>query len=245
MKTNFNQGLSTPTAIVIVGVLVAAAIFFGGNKVNAPKTPVAGQQPGQVAADPKTATAFLKDLDVNTKDFEKCIVDEDVAAIVQADFEEGASAGVRGTPYSLVVDTKTGYTIPVSGARAFADLRTLFDAILADTPEIADASVESPISTDISEDYVRGSEDARIIVIEYSDLECPFCSRFHDTMKEAMTTYPDDVAWVYRHFPLDQIHPSARRAAAAAECIGKQKGSDGYWSAIDAMFTNPAIVKSI
>jgi len=244
MKTNFNQGLSTPTAIVIVGVLVAAAIFFGGNKVSAPKTPVAAQ-PGQVAADPKTVTAFLKDLDVDTKDYEKCVASEDIAATVQADFEEGAAAGVRGTPYSLVVDTKTGYTIPVSGARAFADLRTLFDAILADTPELEDASSESSISTDISGDYVRGSEDARIVVIEFSDLECPFCSRFHDTMKEAMTTYPDDVAWVYRHFPLDQIHPNARKAAAAVECIGEQKGADGYWAAIDAMFANPAIVKSI
>jgi len=87
-------------------------------------------------------------------------------------------------------------------------------------------------------DHVRGSRDAAITIIEYSDFECPFCSRFHPSMLEAMDVYGDDIAWVYRHFPLDTIHPSAIPAALASECVADLGGNDAFWDFTDYLFEN-------
>ena len=81
-------------------------------------------------------------------------------------------------------------------------------------------------------DHVRGAADGTITVIEYSDLECPFCARFHPTMEQLVEEYPNDVRWVYRHFPL-RIHPGAGPKAHAAECAGEQ---GRFWEFTDALF---------
>src|SRR3989338_9642950 len=64
----------------------------------------------------------------------------------------------------------------------------------------------APIGTS---DHILGDPSAPVKIIEYSDLECPFCSRFHETMKQVMDEFGKDgkIAWVYRHFPLEQTRP--------------------------------------
>lgn len=88
------------------------------------------------------------------------------------------------------------------------------------------------------QDHIRGNVNASITIVEYSDFECPFCSRFHPTMLRALSDYPDEVRWVYRHFPLRNIHPQAQPAAEASECVAEQKGDEGFWNFVDAMFEN-------
>ncbi len=88
------------------------------------------------------------------------------------------------------------------------------------------------------DDWVRGNKKADIALVEYSDYQCPFCESFHQTMQQVMKEYGTKVKWVLRHFPLDSIHPNARPAAIAAECVGKQKGNDAFWKFTDAMFAN-------
>lgn len=87
-----------------------------------------------------------------------------------------------------------------------------------------------------SEDHIRGSLDAKVFLIEYSDLECPFCQRFHPTVEQVLDEYGDDVAWVYRHFPLNSIHPNAQRAAEASECVAQLGGNDAFWQFVDDVF---------
>ena len=87
-------------------------------------------------------------------------------------------------------------------------------------------------------DHIKGSKDAEILLVEYSDFECPFCERFHPTAKQALDEYKDKIAWVYRNFPLDSIHPRARPAANAAECVASLKGNDAYWKFADMIFSN-------
>lgn len=83
-------------------------------------------------------------------------------------------------------------------------------------------------------DRVRGSLDtARVVVIEYSDSDCPFCSRFHTTMQQVVTDYKGSVAWVYRHFPLASLHPNATAEAVAAECAGSLGGNDAFNAYLD------------
>lgn len=86
-------------------------------------------------------------------------------------------------------------------------------------------------------DYVRGNKNAKITIVEFTDYQCPFCSRFHDTMKQVMAKYPKQVRWVLKHFPLESIHPYARKAALAAECAGEQKK---FWEYTDEIFANQA-----
>ena len=92
-----------------------------------------------------------------------------------------------------------------------------------------------PVSAD---DHIRGNPDAPIKIVEYSDTECPFCKRFHETMKQVMGEYGDTgkVAWVYRHFPLDQLHSKARKEAEALECAGAQGGNDMFWKYTDRLY---------
>ena len=72
-----------------------------------------------------------------------------------------------------------------------------------------------------SADHILGNPQAPVKVIEFSDLECPFCKRFHPTMKQIIEEYGKDsrVAWVYRHFPLDSLHSRARKEAEASLTI--------------------------
>lgn len=84
-----------------------------------------------------------------------------------------------------------------------------------------------------AEDHIRGAANAKVAVIEYGDLECPFCKRFHPTMQQLVDEYPNDVRWVYRHFPLDALHSKARKEAEATECAGEQ---GKFWEMTDKMY---------
>ncbi len=87
-------------------------------------------------------------------------------------------------------------------------------------------------------DHVRGDlNKAKVAVVEFSDLECPYCKQLHPIMQRMMEVYGQDVAWVYRHFPLESIHPNARPAAHASECVAELAGNDGFWKFIDGIFS--------
>lgn len=89
-----------------------------------------------------------------------------------------------------------------------------------------------------SEDFIVGDPNAKVILIEYSDLECPFCQSFHGTAQQAVDANEGDVAWVYRHFPLDSIHPRARTAAIASECAASIGGNEAFWAYTGYVFEN-------
>lgn len=88
-------------------------------------------------------------------------------------------------------------------------------------------------------DHIRGDINAPITIIEYSDLECPFCKVFHQSMMPVFEKYgPENkVVWVYRHFPLDRIHQQARPEAIATECATLLGGNDAFWKLHDKIFT--------
>ena len=85
-------------------------------------------------------------------------------------------------------------------------------------------------------DHLLGDSKAAVTVIEFSDTECPFCKRFHETMQEVMKNYKGKVAWVYRHFPLDAIHSKARKEAEATECAAELGGNVAFWKYLDRIF---------
>lgn len=88
-------------------------------------------------------------------------------------------------------------------------------------------------------DHIRGNIDAPIVIIEYSDLECPFCKQFHNSMKEIYNFYGQtgEIAWVFRHFPIDSLHKKARIEAHATECAAELGGNNAFWSMLDRIYS--------
>jgi protein-disulfide isomerase len=102
-------------------------------------------------------------------------------------------------------------------------------------PEQVDTTSEvNPVT---ESDWIKGDLEAPIKIVEFSDFDCPFCSRFHDTMNDIVAESNGQVAWVYRHFPLDQLHPQARAVSLASECVGAQGGQTAFWQFTDSYFS--------
>jgi len=87
-------------------------------------------------------------------------------------------------------------------------------------------------------DHILGNPEAPVIVIEYSDLECPYCKDFHETMAQVMNYYGKSgkVAWVFRNFPIPQLHSKAPKEAEAAECAAAQGGNEAFFTYINKVF---------
>ena len=84
-------------------------------------------------------------------------------------------------------------------------------------------------------DHILGNPAAPVKVVEYADLECPYCKTFHTTMHQIMDFYGQSgkVAWIYRPFPLGQLHSKAM----AAECAAKQGGDAAFFKYIDKLYS--------
>lgn len=89
------------------------------------------------------------------------------------------------------------------------------------------------VDVSIKDAPFRGPANAPVTIVEFSDFECPFCKRVHPTLTQLLAKYPGKVKLVYRDFPLENIHPQARRAAEAARCAEDQ---GKFWGYYDALF---------
>lgn len=87
-------------------------------------------------------------------------------------------------------------------------------------------------------DHIRGNPNAPVVLVEYSDFECPFCQRFHSDLQNVMETKgkTGEFAWVYRHFPLEQLHSKAPYVSLASECVAKLGGTDAFWAFADEYY---------
>lgn len=103
----------------------------------------------------------------------------------------------------------------------------------AAAPAANDGAQVGTVAPVTKADHIRGDANSPIVLVEYSDFQCPFCSRFHPTMLQVVNEYKGKVAWVYRHFPLNSIHPDAQKAAEASECASEQ---GKFWEMADKMF---------
>ena len=113
--------------------------------------------------------------------------------------------------------------IKASDQMAKAKVAALTQPVINDTTDSM-----RPITVN---DHILGNPKAEVIIVEYSDLECPFCKAFHPTLQRVMNEYGKggSVAWVYRHFPIDQLHSKARKEAEATECANELGGPSKFW----------------
>jgi protein-disulfide isomerase len=114
-----------------------------------------------------------------------------------------------------------GISLPKAGAAAGSDkVVREFDA-----PAVDAGSGSAPVGTlapVTADEHILGDiNKAKVVLVEYSDFECPFCGRHHPTMQNVMDKYGDEIAWVWRHFPLS-FHQEAIPSALASECAADQ-----------------------
>ena len=109
----------------------------------------------------------------------------------------------------------------LDGLKAAAKVQTFLPAFKIDVPARAGAPVKGPAN-------------AKIKIVEFSDFQCPYCTKAADTVKQIVEAYPNDVSVEYRHFPLS-FHDKAQRAAEASECANEQ---GKFWEYHDLLFAN-------
>lgn len=85
-------------------------------------------------------------------------------------------------------------------------------------------------------EHVCGNPNAKVVIVEYSDFECPFCKVFHNTLEKIVAESDGKIAWVFRHYPIDQLHKKARNEALATECAYEQAGDIGFWTFANKIF---------
>ncbi|MDP2684351.1 MAG: DsbA family protein [bacterium] len=127
------------------------------------------------------------------------------------------------------VTTDTTKTAKVAGVDDTVDPTPTPSA--APTPTVADVEVRA-------DDYIRGDKNAPVTLVEWSDFECPFCSRVLPSLEKVLEDYDGQVRLIYRHFPLS-FHANAQKAAEASECAGDQ---GKFWEMHDIMFENQSSI---
>lgn len=233
-KQNFVLGLVGGLLVLIVigffvllGMVLSGSSFGGSGSykptVNTNPTSAPTNETGAI-----DVNLVAESLKLDMKDFSACLTDPKTAALVEADQASGDKAGVRGTPHTIAL-LANGTGAVLNGAIPFEQADALIAGLLKGEGASAMTGVD-PVSKD---DHIIGAKKPKVTLIEYSDFECPFCQRFHPTTKQILAKYPNDVALVYRHFPLESIHQNAKGYAVASECAAQQ---DKFWEFADAIF---------
>jgi protein-disulfide isomerase len=171
--------------------------------------------------------ALATELNLDAEAFATCQTSGRHDDAIQANLDEALALGMRGTPAFFI----NGF--PVSGAQPFelfdyaitlAEEGTLADAYVAPAQEPTPEPT-GPVEVEIGDAYGIGAEDAPVVIVEFTDFQCPFCSRhFAQTFSQLKADYVDSgkVHYIFKDFPLSNIHPQAQKAAEAARCAGDQ-----------------------
>lgn len=169
---------------------------------------------------------------VGPKKFSECLDSGKMAAKVSADGQLGASLGVQGTPALFV----NGYFI--AGAYPYEAIKIVLDAVLAgQTPKWDEANygkLEKVNMPELKDAIWKGNKSAKVSLVEFSDFECPYCSKFAPTIDKVLADYADKVKFTYYNFPLS-FHANAQKAAEAFECAKEQDEELG-WEMHDKLF---------
>ncbi len=177
-----------------------------------------------------------------------CVAEMRYEDAIYNDFNIGRSKGVGSTPSFFLNGN------PLIGAQPIAAFDRAIGALVAgeeipsDEPQVQAVEeleippFEMPEPVILSDEAAGelGDPDAPILIVEFTDYQCPFCSRHSaETMPVIMQELIDTgrVRYQLKDFPLDQLHPDARQGATAARCAGEQ---DAYWEMHDALFENQA-----
>lgn len=210
-----SQGLITlaAAAIVFAGLIIAAILLrddgLSEDELRSVVNEAVGTQVGAFGlapGDPETGRASLQDM-----------IDNAVATQVSANAPIGGSGGVSQADIAQLVQQSVS---------------TQVAALVPTETPIPSTPTPMPIADTVDDDAIRGPEDAPVTIVEFSDFQCVYCGRFFtETLPRILETYPNEVRFVYRDFPI--FGDDSVRAAMAAECAAEQ---DMFWEMHDRIF---------
>lgn len=188
----------------------------------------------------ETFVGYAQEIGLDRDQFRTCLDSGRFDQAIQDDIQAGLVAGVTGTPSFVINGQLLVGAQPVSAFRKALDTILAGGSIVEPTPTPNVAAQPTPVTVPLGNAPVKGSPDAPITIVEYSDFQCPFCQRFTlQTLPALLQEYVDkgQVRLVFKDFPLNQIHPQAQKAAEAARCVRELAGSDeAFWQMHDLLF---------
>ena len=217
MENNkIKQNISIPAAIVTAGFLIMIGLLFTNNNEAKSKT-----LSEQVGVKKEALTECIKNTDLD-KTNEEIFASADRA---MSEIEKGQG----GTPYSIIIG-KDGVKYEVRGATSYENLKKITEDALAGTLE---NTYKGEVTVSESNDHVLGNPSAEIMIIEYSDFECPYCKVLHQTLTKIVNESNGRIAWTFRHLP---YHQNSFEKAIASDCVAKLKGNEAFWKYADLLF---------
>ena len=190
---------------------------------------------------PEVFTRYATELGMNLDRFSEALEDHRYRTIITHDMMEARGLGVTRAPTLFVNGRK------LVGPRSFATMKQIIDQELGITQTVRAVPDQPPappplpavVEISLGQAPVRGTADAPITIVEYSDFQCPFCARAAPTMVKVMDAYPGKVRWAFKHFPLP-IHPDAPLAHEVSLAAGDQ---GKFWEMHDLIFGNQRKIK--
>ncbi len=235
----------------LVVLLVVAAFLIGslytkvqllekGGATNGAGQQAAGKYPTYIAG----LKDYAKQLKLDTKKFDSCLDGGGKKTAIDEDLKQGESVGVSGTPAFFVNGKFIGGAFPFEAFKDIIDKELSgksstnpkdYIEVLSNAYDQGKAFDPVPKNVDVGNAPVKGPQDAKVTIVEFSDFQCPYCERAYPTVNQILKDYDGKVRIAYKQFPLNSIHPKAQKAAEAAECA-KEQGK--FWEYHNKLFEN-------
>ena len=204
--------------------------------------------------------AWAKELGLNAAKFKKALADDKYGKRIQEQQALASSLGARGTPAFFINGRNLRGAQPLPAFTAVIDEELakakalvakgtakakVYETIIA-TGETGPKTAPAAAAPDANKVYdipvaknapSKGAKNAKVVIQEFSDFQCPFCSRVNPSIAQVMTEYGDKVRIVWRDYPLP-FHKDAGPAAQAAREVFAQKGDKAFWAYHDLLFQN-------
>ena len=192
-----------------------------------------------------------KKLGLDVEKVKSAVADNKYKSVIAANQELAGDMNASGTPHFFINGRR------LVGAQPFPAFKTIIEeeikkaeALVKKGVKVEDLYAElikngkepppperKEVGAAPKDAPFKGAKDAKVVIHEFSDFQCPYCSRVNKTIKQVMANYGDKVKIVWRHKPLP-FHKDAPLASEAAIEAHKQKGNDGFWAMHDKLFAN-------
>jgi protein-disulfide isomerase len=211
---------------------------------------------GQKNLDESGLQEIAKKLGLNWEQANAAIKSDKYADAINEDLDLGLDYEVKGTPHFFINGRR------LSGAQPYEKFKEVIDGQLAVAKGLAAKGIprdkvyrelmktakapQEPEKKDVAaptkENPFKGPENAKVVIQEFSDFQCPFCSRVNPTVEQILKEYPKDVKVIWRNMPLP-FHQDAPLAAEAAREAFVQAGNKGFWKFHEKLFSNQQAIK--